>query len=85
LQVTGQTVDDLSAPALGLLAVENLAANGPLEQNQLPADGLGGADLGRVDAGLQLLKEFGVSGGCLKGVWHLGTQFIRGGGVCNDK
>jgi hypothetical protein len=43
------------------------------------ADRLGGANLGGVDAGLQLLEEFEVAGGCLKSVCHLDTQFIRRG------
>jgi hypothetical protein len=38
------------------------------------ADRLGGANLGGVDAGLQLLEEFEVAGGCLKCVCHLDTQ-----------
>ncbi len=43
------------------------------------ADRLGGAHLGGMDAGFQLLEEFGVTGGGLKSVCHLATQFIRHG------
>jgi len=45
------------------------------------ADRLGGAHLGGMDAGFQLLEEFGVTGGGLKSVCHLATQFIRRGNI----
>ena len=77
LQIVGQPVHNLAAPALAPESFADVLANRPIEQDQFMADRLGGANLGGVDAGLQLLKEFGVTGGCLKSVCHLDTQFIR--------
>ena len=81
LQIVGQPLDNLGAPASGarILAREDLSADRPVEEDQFPAHGKGGANLGGADAGFQLLKEFGVTGGCLKSVCHLATQFIRRG------
>ena len=79
LQVMCQPLDNLGAPALGILASEDLPAYPPVEEDQFPAHGKGGANLGGADAGFQLLKEFGVTGGCLKSVFHLIMQIIRRG------
>jgi hypothetical protein len=79
LQVVCQPLDNLGAPALGILASEDLPAYRPVEEDQFPAHGKGGAELGGADAGFQLLEEFEVPGGHLKSVCHLATQFNRRG------
>ena len=79
LQVMCQPLHNLGAPALGILASEDLPAYRPVEEDQFPAHGKGGAHLGGVDAGFQLLEKFGVPGGCLKSVCHLNMQIIRRG------
>ena len=38
LQLMGQPLDDLGAPPLGALTEQDVTANRPVEQDQLPAD-----------------------------------------------
>lgn len=49
-QVGGEPVDHLGAPALGGLALQDVAPDLPVEEHQFAVDSQRGALLGRVDA-----------------------------------
>jgi hypothetical protein len=58
----GEPVNDPGAPAFRSLPGQDIPSDGPVEQDQLAADGEGGANLSVLDTALQLLQQFGVSG-----------------------
>ena len=60
-QVMRQPVDHLRAPALGVLARQDVAANLPVQPDQLAIDHQRGALLGGVDAALQVGQPVGVA------------------------
>ncbi len=45
-EILGKTIDDLAAPSLRLLSIQNVPPDRPLEEDELPVDGEGGAHLG---------------------------------------
>jgi hypothetical protein len=57
MQVRGQNADDLRSPARPVLAVENLPANLPVQENELPIYGENRAHLGASDPLFQLFQE----------------------------
>jgi hypothetical protein len=64
LQVPGQPIHNLAAPALAPESFADVLADRPIEKDQFMADSLGCANLGGVDAGFQLLEEFGIADRC---------------------
>ncbi len=60
-QVARQPVDDLAAPALLLLALEDLIADTPVEPDQLLVDGERGTRARRSDLALETLEQLGVT------------------------
>lgn len=68
LQVMGQPVDHPGAPAFGSLPCQDVVADRPVEQNELPADGKGGPNLSPFDATLQVGEQFGVAGRGLEAI-----------------
>jgi len=63
LQVRSQAIDDSGAPAFSLLAIQDVAADLPIKENQLAVDRNGSAQLRRLDAALQVCEEFCVGVG----------------------
>jgi hypothetical protein len=63
LEVDGEPINDLRAPALGLLFGHNVPADAPVKRDQFAVDRKGGLDLGGADAGLEVLEERGIAGG----------------------
>src|ERR1022692_2119328 len=66
-EIRGQSVDDLGAPALAPLAVENLVPNLPVELDQLAVDGEYGTSACGCDPRLDLGEE----------LWIVGRQLRR--------
>ena len=61
-----EPIDDLGAPAFASLPGQDVPADRPVEQDQLAADGDGGANLGILDKAFELLKQFRLT----EGVWR---------------
>ncbi len=70
LEIVSEAIDDFRSPSLSLLPSEDLSANGPVEQDQLTANGKGCPKLSGMNSLLELLKEFRIAEGQLKGVFH---------------
>jgi hypothetical protein len=70
LPILGQAIDDLSPPPFRVLPDEDIPAHRPIQEDKFPVDGKGGPDLSTADAGFELLQEFPVAGGQLKGIFH---------------
>jgi hypothetical protein len=66
----GQPIDDLRAPSLGILTAENVLADGPVQQDQLPVDRQRSSDLRTPNPDFELLEELGITGGRLEGGIH---------------
>ena len=66
----GEAFDDPGSPALASLPGEDIPADRPLEEHQLPVDGQRRPDLSAADALLELLEELGVAGRGLQGENH---------------
>jgi hypothetical protein len=56
-QILGQAIDDLAAPALVRLPLQNVLANPPVQQHQLSIYAEGRLDLGRTNAVLEAGEE----------------------------
>ena len=63
-QVGGQAVDHLGAPAVRGLAVADVAADLPIEADQLAVHGEGGAQPSLANPGFEVGEPGGVAGGC---------------------
>jgi hypothetical protein len=50
-------------PSLDILTAENILANGPVQQDQLPIDRQRSSDLRTSDPDFELLEELGIAGG----------------------
>ena len=62
VQIGTEPVDDMRAPTFPLLPCEDVAADGPVEQNKFCVDRERGLDLRGADAGLQIVEPRGVAG-----------------------
>jgi len=60
----------LVPPPFRVLPDEDIPAHRPIQEDKFPVDGKGGPDLSTADAGFELLQEFPVAGGQLKGIFH---------------
>jgi hypothetical protein len=56
-EILGKPVNHLRSPAFGLLPVQDVAANRPVQQNEFPVDGKRGAHLGGADALLDVFER----------------------------
>jgi hypothetical protein len=65
LKIVGEPIDHLRAPAFRSLPGQDVPADGPVEQDELPADGESSSDLSDLNAELEVTEQFGVAGGCL--------------------
>jgi hypothetical protein len=60
-KICGEPVDDLCAPALALLAFEDLTADTPVEPDQLLVDRERGAGARSTDLSLEARKQLGIA------------------------
>ena len=60
-EILRKPINDLRSPAFGLLPVQNVPANRPVQQNELPVDGKRGAHLGGADALLDVFEEGSIA------------------------
>jgi hypothetical protein len=71
LEIFGQPIDNLCAPAFRFLPLENVAPDRPVEHHHLFVDGEGRFDLGGANALLEVFEE-AIVVGWLEGISHDG-------------
>jgi hypothetical protein len=70
LEIVTEPIDYAGAPTFCSLPSQDVSADGPVEQDQFPADSKGSSGLGILNAALELLQQFGVARGWLERFFH---------------